>query len=240
MAQGDKKKQKRGGWRTWAWRIFIVLGFAVSLALIFNEQIKLFMVNQMSQSAVRTTQTLKKSDVKKNKKVKASYDFAKVEALDLNNVTKAAVERNLKPIGMISVPSVSIYLPIMKGLGGNNLAVGAGTMKPDQQMGKRNYALAGHHIHKQKTLFSPLENVRTGANIYITDKSTVYTYKIDFQKVVDKSQVQYIDDIPGKNMITLVTCSSNQILQPERHIIQGQLVHTAKATNKTLRVFANQ
>lgn len=239
MAKDGKQKQN-SGWRTWLWRILITVGLVVGIALIFNEQIKLFMVGRMSNDAVRTTQTLKKSSVKKNERAKASYNFAKVEALDLSNVTKAAVSRNLKPIGMIAVPSVNIYLPIMKGLGGDNLTVGAGTMKPDQQMGKRNYALAGHHIHKQKTLFSPLENVKTGANIYITDKSTVYTYKINFQKVVDKSQVQYIDDVPGKNMITLVTCAANQILQPERHIIQGQLVHTAKATNKTLRVFAHK
>lgn len=232
-----KKGKKRRRWVDVVWGIVIALGFALSLALIFNEQIKLFMVDQMSQSSVRSAKTLKTSDITRNKKAKASYNFAKVEALDLSNVSKAALARNLKPIGLISVPSVHIYLPILKGLSGNNLAVGAGTMKPNQEMGKRNYALAGHHIHKQTTLFSPLENVKTGAKIYITDKKKVYTYKISFQKVVDKSQVQYIDDDQGDKIITLVTCSSNQILQPERHIVRGSLTKVQKATTKTLRVF---
>lgn len=232
-----RKGKKRRRWVDIVWGIVIVLGFAISLALIFNEQIKLFMVDQMSQSSVRSAKTLKKNEMKRNKKVKASYNFAKVEALDLSNVSKAAVARNLKPIGLISVPSVHIDLPILEGLSGNNLAAGAGTMKPNQEMGKRNYALAGHHIHKQSTLFSPLENVKTGAYIYITDKQKVYTYKITFQKIVDKSQVQYIDDDQGDKIITLVTCSANQILQPERHIVRGSLVKTQKATNASLKVF---
>ncbi len=231
------KKSKKRRWVDVVWGIVIVLGFAISLALIFNEQIKLFMVDQMSQSSVRSAKVLKTSDIKRNKKTKASYNFAKVEALDLSNVSKAALARNLKPIGLISVPSVHIYLPILKGLSGNNLAAGAGTMKPNQEMGQRNYALAGHHIHKQTTLFSPLENVKTGELIYITDKTKVYTYKISFQKIVDKSQVQYIDDDQGDKIITLVTCSSNQILQPERHIVRGSLVKVQKATTANLRVF---
>ncbi len=233
------KEKKQHRIRRWLFRLLMVLVLIVSLLLIFNEQVKLFMVNHMQQSGVQQAQQLDADELAKNKKRKTNWDFSKVESLNLSTVSKAALARNLHPIGLVSVPSVNIHLPILNGVTSSNLAVGAGTMKENQEMGKNNYALAGHHIHKRTTLFSPLENVKKGAQIYITDKKTVYVYKINFIKVVDKHQVQYIDDVPNKKMITLVTCASDLINQPERQIVQGELVKTEKATDKNLQVFAN-
>ncbi|WP_225353631.1 class A sortase [Lacticaseibacillus sharpeae] len=203
--------------------------------LIFNEQIKLFVVDHISQNSLNTAQQLTADDVAKNKKsTKANYTFKTVESLDLSVVSKAALNRNLKPIGLMAVPSVNIHLPILNGIANTNLAVGAGTMKADQEMGKRNYALAGHHIPKTKVLFTPLENVKVGAKVYLTDMKQIYTYTISLDKVVDKSQVQYINDIPGKNIVTLITCASQQEGQPERRVIQADLTKTAKANTKQL------
>lgn len=231
---GSKKKHRLSNW---LWTILLVVGFTISLLLIFNEPVKLWVIGQTSGDATRSAQTLKSTDYAKNKAKKANFKFSSVKALDLSNVSKAALQRKLHPIGLIAVPSVKIYLPILNGLGSDNLTVGAGTMKPDQVMGQGNYALAGHHIHKQPTLFSPLENVKVGKKIYITDKKKVYTYKIVFEKVVDKSQVQYIDDSQGSHIITLVTCAADQILQPERQIVRGKLVKVTNASDKHLRVF---
>jgi sortase A len=231
---GNKKKHRLSNW---LWSIFLIIGFAISLVLIFNEPIKLWVIGQKSEDATRSAQTLKSTDYTKNKTKKANFKFSSVKALDLSNVSKSALQRNLHPIGLIAVPSVKIYLPVLNGLGNNNLTVGAGTMKPNQVMGERNYALAGHHIHKQPTLFSPLENVKVGSKIYVTDKKKVYTYKITFEKVVDKSQVQYIDDAQGNHIITLVTCAADQILQPERQIVRGKLVKVTNASDRHLRVF---
>ncbi|BDP76468.1 hypothetical protein EfmAA242_06960 [Enterococcus faecium] len=39
-----------------------------------------------------------------------------------------------------------------------SLLYGAGTLSPDQEMGKGNYALASHRATNPELLFTPLEN----------------------------------------------------------------------------------
>ena len=51
---------------------------------------------------------------------------------------------DLPVIASIAVPSVSINLPIFKGEAIRHYFYGAGTLSPDQEMGKGNYALASH------------------------------------------------------------------------------------------------
>jgi sortase A len=46
-----------------------------------------------------------------------------------------------------------------------------------------------------------------------------------------------IDDVPGKKLLTLVTCDSATPNTPKRFIVQADLVKTAAATQSTLRVF---
>lgn len=226
-------KHSKGNGKKWLVRIFLTLLLIVSLGLIFNEQIKIFVVDHLSQN---TTQQISVDDIKKNQKnPKADYTFKSVVSLDLSVVSKAALNRNLKPIGLIAVPDVNIHLPILAGLANTNLAVGAGTMKADQKMGGvNNYALAGHHIPKTKVLFTPLENSKLGQKIYLTDMKKIYTYTIKLDKVVDKSQVQYIDDVPGKRLVTLITCASQIEGQPDRRVVQGELTATKKADKQSI------
>lgn len=224
-------------WRHRVAASLLVIGLVLSLAMIFNEQIKVWVIGEMSGNATRTAQQATATDYHRNQKKKANYDFKAVKALDIQNVSKAVVDRNLHPVGLISVPSVKISLPILNGLGGANLTVGAGTMKPNMQMGQGNYALAGHHMADPTVLFSPLKNAQPGAKVYITDKKTVYTYTITFVKVVDQHQVQYVEDSQGNQILTLVTCSSGRYLEDKRIIVRGTLTNKAKANGETMKVF---
>lgn len=232
------KQQRPGRKHVWLWRIVITLLLVVGLALTFNQQIKVFTINLLSQNQYGSAQKLSSTDIQRNKRKHANYDFKQVNALDISTVTKAATDKNLNPIGLLSIPSVKIDLPILAGLSNENLAVGAATMKSDQQMGKGNYALAGHHMANKSILFSPLTKIKLGDKIYITDKQYVYTYRVTLSKTVYKTQVQYIDDVKGKKLITLVTCASSLAGEEDRHIVQGQLVSKQKATNARLAVFS--
>lgn len=223
--------------RSWLWGVLYSVVVLVGIVLIFNQQIKQFLIKQSSDGAARQTLAMTRKQLAKNNRGKGTYHYDSVKALDLSTVTRAALLRGLKPIGLVSVPSVGISLPIMKGITNRNLAVGAATMKPGQVMGERNYALAGHHIHGRGLLFSPLERFKTGSKVYITDLNKVYVYKITLQKVVDKTQGQYIDDVPNEKLITLVTCASDYEGQRIRQVLQGQLVDTEPATDASLRVF---
>lgn len=209
-----------------------MLLFIVALGLIFNEPLKQFAVSHMSN---RYLTSLTADDVKRNQNKKAEYDFKKVKPISASQVAKASINNNAITIGKMSVPSVDLYLPIVKGLSDDALSTGGGTMKPDQKMGKGNYALAGHYMTNKGVLFSRLENVQLGDLAYITNMKKVYTYKIYYKKVVPPTAVYMIDDSPGKKLLTLITCADGGT---NRWAIQASLIKTQKANSKTLDVFS--
>lgn len=226
-----REKKKTGRLKKVLFSILIVILTVAGLALIFNEQIKSFVVNHISTTA------LDKPIQKKHPK-KGNFNYESVKPIDTKDVAKAAATNTEGSIGKIAIPEVGIHLPIFYGLAQNNLMRGAGTMKPNEQMGEiGNYALAGHHMEDNNILFGPLENIGVGAKIYVTDGKKVYTYKVTRKVTVNESQVQWIDDVPGKKLITLVTCSSGQEGVKTRIIVRGELADVQDANKSTLKVF---
>ena len=109
MAQTKKNNSKK----TWIIRIAAIILLIIGLGMIFNSQIRDMMVRQNQTTALKK---LNKETVKKNQKKKGMFDFSKVEEIDFGQVTKSRVNNTADAIGAIAVPSVNMYLPIMKGL----------------------------------------------------------------------------------------------------------------------------
>ncbi len=206
-----------------------VILLLAGLVMIFNEQIKCVIVDWMTNSSLK--QPVKDDDSKGN------FDFEKVKAVDNKMVAKAAFSKNQDAIGKLSVPSVKVKLPIFKGLDNYNLVRGAGTMKEAEQMGTGNYALAGHHMKDGSLLFGPLENVKKGDKIYLADKHHVYVYETMLKTVVDKHDTNYIDDVQGQNLVTLITCASGMTGESRRVVVQGELLCKKPANKENLKVF---
>lgn len=232
---------KKNGTKTKAIVINITLLLLVllGLGLVFNANIRNWMIG--NQTNKYTINHISKADVKKNEKVKGDFDFEKVEPLASDKILKEQVDAlrgeasQLPVIGGIAIPELNINLPIFKGIGNTGLMFGAGTMKENQKMGEGNYALASHHIFgttgSSDLLFSPLDNAKDGQKIYVTDKEHIYEYTITSVDVVDPSAGYVINDVPGKKLITLVTCTDAEAT--ERIIVQGELTNTSLyETNK--------
>ncbi|WP_215146137.1 class A sortase [Exiguobacterium qingdaonense] len=153
-----------------------------------------------------------------------SYDFTAVAPLSLKDVLQARNRfHHLPTIGVISIPDVSLKLPIIKGLDDESLAVGAGTMHPDQKMGKGNYALAGHYLQHETALFGPLHEIEIGAMIYLQDDTRTYEYVVTSLETVSPERVDVLDDTSIAT-ITLITCTFDTT---ERLIVKGELVTTS-------------
>ncbi|MFD1398165.1 class A sortase [Lacticaseibacillus suilingensis] len=232
MAKKQPSRAKKWAWRG-AWRVLLTLGLLLGLAMVFNEQIKLFIVDYMSRT---TLNGVNKKSVAKNNNKKANYDFGAVDDLDLGAVGNAAMNTK-DAIGMIAIPKVSLYLPIMKGLSNNNLSVGAATMTADQKMGEGNYALAGHDTSSKGVLFSPLGYVKKGDSVYLTDMTKVYRYKVTDKRNIDQYEVQWVDPVKGQKLITLITCEVMTKTRADRIMVRGELVSVHKATKAKLKVF---
>lgn len=185
----------------WLGRGVFVILIALSLALIFNEQIKSWLVSSYSP-------TVTAKSVKQNAKKKSDFNFSKVKSLDFQTVAKARMNKNaIHVVGSIAIPSIGLYLPIGNGVSNETLALSAGTMKADQKMGAANYTLAGHHMIKHGALFSPLYyKSQVGQMIYLSDATHIYAYKTSERTFIKATDVQVIDDVPGKTLVTLITC----------------------------------
>lgn len=223
----SRSTKKHSALKNFFFYLFILCLLLIGLALIFNGQIRNFLVKDMTSGASVRNLTTQKIAI--NKEKKATFDFDQVQSLDLETILKARLSANqVAVIGGIAAPSVKMNLPIIKGVSNYSLAIGAGTMKADQEMGSGNYALASHHMIDDSLLFSPLVSINPGAEIYLTDLATVYTYKVTVKKYVAPTAIEVIDDVPGKALLTLVTCDTTG---SKRLIVQAEL--TAKTSVKT-------
>lgn len=193
--------------------ILLILG----MALIFNKQIMGFIVTHMTEQAI--TQF---DEAKAKKADDVNFEFEDVKDLSLQDVVKAQINNdNVHSIGAISVPEVGLQLPILYGISNTNLAIGAGTMKKDMKIGKGNYALAGHNMNNNTTLFSPLTKAEKGMKMYTTNYKRIYTYSIKKIFIIEASQVDVIEDKGNERLLTLVTCNYDG---SKRLIVQGEFV----------------
>jgi sortase A len=106
------KKTRNTSKKAWIVRIAAIILLIIGLGMIFNSQIRDLMVRQNQTTALKK---LNKETVKKNQAKKGMFDFSKVEEIDFGKVTKSRVNNTADAIGAIAIPSVKMYLPIMKG-----------------------------------------------------------------------------------------------------------------------------
>lgn len=226
MKKTRTKKKKRN----WLINILLLLLLLVGLALIFNNQIKYFLVDRSKDQYAIAKVT--PEDIAKNQNEDANFDFASVQSVSTEAVLRAQLNnQNLPVIGFIAMPELGINLPIFKGVDNVALFTGAGTMKAEQEMGKGNYALASHRMYEPNLLFSPLERAQNGQTIYLTDLTNVYTYKVTEILTVAPTEVQLIDDVEDKTLVTMVTCSDMNATN--RIIVQGEMTEKTPVKDST-------
>lgn len=212
-------KKKNSLLKNIMWAVLFVLMAAISLGLIFHSQVEGWLIKSYQPS-------LTNADIMSNKKTtKASFDFAAVEDMDLQKVAAArASNTKLNIIGIISIPDIDMNLTIAPGVDNYTLALAVGTLNPEQEMGEGNYALAAHHMVAKDALFGPLVyKAEKKQKIYLTDLDKVYEYKITKRELIAETDVQVIDPVEGKKLITMITCDASG---DKRWMVQGELVKT--------------
>lgn len=202
----------------------------IGMAFIFNKQIGNQIIHHNQTSALSG---LTRQQIKQNQHKKGMYDFNKVKAMGIAQATRSQIKQTSGAIGALAIPDVNMYLPVMLGMSNDALSTGGGTMRANQVMGKGNYPLAGHYMTAKGILFSPLEDVKIGELIYLTNLKHVYIYRIYMKTIVDPAAVWLVNNTKT-NIVTLITCADGGA---NRWAIRGKLIQTVKATNANLRIF---
>jgi sortase A len=199
-------KNKRIGWG------FILFGLILLVTIPLSD----YRLGRLSEAIILNGE----AEATQSSAIEAVYDFDEVEELSASLLMPLPKIETLKGIGEIKIPDVNMHLPILSGLSNDNLKAGAGTMKSHQEIGKGNYALAGHNWRDKTTLFSPLHRVERGMHITVREGTEEAVYVIDLIDTVDPSRIDVIQD-KDEPMLTLVTCNHDGT---ERLIVQASLV----------------
>lgn len=200
-------------------RTFFVCMFFIGLLFIFINPIQNTVIEYLSNRLNKTDFTAE--DLQANSDKEVDFNFEAVQSLSIKDVlTAQATVDTLPVIGSIYIPKVHLQLPILKGVGQSALAVGAGTMKPTQQLGTGNYALASHYFEGKDILFGPLYRTKVGDAIYLTDLMNIYEYKLSEKKVIEATDVNVIEDTQN-TLLTLITCTDDG---KQRLMVQANFV----------------
>ncbi|WMM24806.1 class A sortase [Tissierella sp. MB52-C2] len=150
-------------------------------------------------------------EIEENKNTETNYDYDSIIDIETNSLLWEIKDFDNKYIiGQIAIPDLGIDIPILKGTTNSNLLIGATTMVEGQEMGERNYPLAGHLMKNKSLLFGSLMDIEVGTVVKISDKKMIYEYKIYDTVVVPDTALNMLDDIKaekkGKPIISLMTC----------------------------------
>lgn len=219
---GSTPPPKQSMWRQRLLTIIAVVMVVTGIGLAFRDEIRNYLIYPWLMERVNNDASkLSGDDIlgNKDRNIHPIYDSEQVTTLDFlprdNNIRTDYLN------GYLIIPSVDLKIPVLEGIDNKNMAVASGTMKPNQEMGERNYAIAGHHIANPKLLFSPVRNVQVGDKLYLTDKRKVYEYKTTNTFMVADREDDVINDVPKKRYITLVTCET--YWGGNRYIVRGEL-----------------
>ena len=155
----------------------------------------------------RQSNEIKISDPKKQ----PDYVGKDVKPLTVEAMKKVNVEKVVSTFGagMIQIPSIHMNLPILEGMSQENLSVGAGTMKPNQELGKGNFTLAGHYMTNAGLLFGGIKNVKKNDLVQVTYENKTMNFKVTKVKQITAEDNQVIFDSEGNGILTLITCDSS-------------------------------
>jgi sortase A len=98
-----------------------------------------------------------------------------------------------------------------------------------------NVYIAGHRLGYQGTpsyyAFLDIEKVKKGDEIFVSDANgTEYTYKVYNTMVVGPTELNVLNPVPGKNILTLQACTLPDYTN--RIIVQAELTDTQTGDNQ--------
>ena len=134
-------------------------------------------------------------------------------------------------IGTINIPSIDCRLPIYHGSSEDMLTKGAvhlaGTAFPIGGSSTR-CVISAHTAFPGKIFFDRLSEVEIGETFSVTVLGDTFYYKVTEINIVLPDEVEYLQPVKDKDLITLVTCTP-YALNTHRLLVTGERDMTSKA-----------
>ena len=135
-------------------------------------------------------------------------------------------------IGYLEIPTINAELPIYHGVSDEVLQRGIGHMSnssfPIGGLGTHS-ALTGHRGLPSSNLFHHLDKVKEGDLFFIHTLGETRAYEVDDIKVVLPYETNWLEIVPDKDYVTLITCEPYMI-NTHRLLVRGERVPYVEET----------
>lgn len=140
-------------------------------------------------------------------------------------------EQELSPsadaaMARLTIPAIAVDLPIYHGTGEESLSRGVGHLYGSSLPvgGSGTHAvLTAHNGFTGAQMFDELDRLRTGDEFTVTVAGDVLTYRVDRIDVVAPDEISALRQTPGRDYVTLVTCTPRYI-NSDRLLVRGERV----------------
>lgn len=204
-------------------KVYFLLFFYIALALVAYRYIENSIFTQHIVTAEYT--------VGDNVANLPTIPFEEVQSATMNDVFTLKNEESTA-IGALSIPELTLAVPIFPGISQSAMLIGAASMYPSRNPLKENMIFLGHHLSEKGLLFGKLVDAKKGQHIDMTYLGKSYHYVISEKKIIDEKEVNYIEENPVKT-VTLLTCdkaaaTTKRILVKAKMIEDTQTALTKK------------
>jgi len=221
-------------------RILSFILILAGLVLLVLPRINHYRIGNRSDNNHAVAEDLTAETMQDNMDTETSFDFDSIEEISTIGtwLSPEYIDESLM-IGRLYIPSIDANLTVFNGITNNILHAGLGTMRPDLEMGKGNFPIAGHYADDDDIMFGDLISVENGDEIYLTDNDMVYEYEVYDTRVVEPTEVEWIEDEVaeerGEPVISLMNCYYVDGEDTgDRYFVFGELVETHSAEDLNL------
>ena len=176
--------------------MLILLGFTI---IALNLFFIVFLDPYLLERRISKAWDLSEKEIQQNNQGTFETSELNLELIDSSEINER-IDKT-KVVGYVSIPSVDLSLPILRGATTQNLDVSATTVLENQALGIGNYPIAGHRTIHPDTLFSPLVEVEIGNKVYLTDKKFIYIYEVINKEIVLPERIEVLNDPDRKSVV---------------------------------------
>lgn len=213
--------------------------YTILLALVFTAGLVLLVYPTLSNyinvsNAVRSVENynekISKADKKQSEELfKAAEEYNEklsLKVIPANYYSELDVTGD-GMIGYISIPKISVVLPVYHGTDKKTLSFAAGHIEGTSFPigGESTHSvITGHRGLPSAKLFTDLDELEKGDRFSVTVLDKTVTYEVDRILVVKPEEVSYLEIEKGEDYMTLVTCTPYGI-NTHRLLVRGKRVN---------------
>jgi sortase A len=129
-----------------------------------------------------------------------------------------------KPLEL-SIPSIDLNVKVVEGTSKDKLRVAVGHLEGTGGLGNidENFVILGHRSHITGKFFNRLDELQIGEFINIKGNAN-YTYQIIDKKIIRPTQLEILEPIKNKSIVTLITCHP-KYSSKQRLVVIAERVH---------------